>query len=326
MSAREQPLRIGLLGYGYMGTIRHRVLGERSDVEVVRIFHTEAGVPHHAARWQDVVDDPAIDAVFVCLPNDLTAEATCRALASGKHVFAEKPPGVSLAEAERMHEAARASGRTLQFGFNLRQHPAVRALRAKLASGELGALRWMRGVYGKPMASDFASGWRSQRARAGAGILLDQGVHMLDLMLVLSEGGFDEAHAVAATRDGAQVEDDLMAVLETRAGVVASLHSSHAQAPPRFALELGLSRGSARLEGLLTRTGRYGPERFVWGPTDAPERHVETFDVDDSWRREVDAFVECTRSGATPREGSSAQAVALMALVERLYASAGVPR
>lgn len=316
-------MRIGILGYGYMGTIRHRVLRERADCEVVRIFHTEEAPAPRAARWQDVVDDPAIDAVFVCLPNDLTGAASCRALAAGKHVFAEKPPGTSVAEARRMQDAERASGRTLQFGFNHREHPAFRALRAQCASRALGELLWMRGVYGKPMATDFDTSWRADPARAGGGILLDQGVHLLDLMLVLA-GGFDRVHAVARTRPGARVEDDVMAVLCAPSGAIGSLHSSHAQSPPRFSLELGFSRGAARLEGLLTRTGRYGPERVAWGPASAPDEHEERFSEDDSWAREIDAFLRAARTGIPPENGSSAQAVALMTLVERIYDAAGL--
>lgn len=315
-------MKVGILGYGYMGTIRHRVLRERADCEVVAVFHTESDTPHHVARWQDVVDDPAIDAVFVCLPNDLTVEATCRALRAGKHVFAEKPPGRTLDEARRMHDTALACARTLQFGFNLREHPSFRALRALVASGELGELRWMRGVYGKPMAPDFASGWRADPARAGGGILLDQGVHLLDLMLVLG-GTPARVEAVASTRPPSRVEDEVAMVLEMPGRVVATLHSSHAQSPPRFALELGLSRGAASMEGLLTRTMRYGPERLSWTREGSP-RVEHTYDVDDSWAREIDAFVLAIRASRAPENGSSAESLRLMEVVERVYRSAAL--
>jgi predicted dehydrogenase len=314
-------VKVGILGYGYMGTIRHRALAARSDFEVTRIFHTDASAPLHAAAWQDVVDDPAIDAVIVCLPNHLLAEATLRALAAGKHVLAEKPPGISAREARAMRDAA--GGRVLQFGFNLRHHPAIRRARSLVASGQLGMLVWMRGVYGKPMADDFASGWRADPASAGGGILLDQGIHLLDVIHLLG-GPFDDVHAVASTREGARVEDDVMITMRAAHGPIASLHSSHRQSPPRFSLELGFSDGAARLEGLLTRTGRYGPERIAWGPLSAPLANEEVFATDDSWAREIDAFVTAIRSGTTPSDGSPDQAVALMELVDLVYARAGL--
>jgi 1,5-anhydro-D-fructose reductase (1,5-anhydro-D-mannitol-forming) len=318
-------MKIGILGYGYMGTIRHRVLGERDDCEVVRIFHTEPTAPRFTKSWEEVVDDLAIDCVFVCLPNHLIAEVTCRALLAGKHVFAEKPPGISSAEVRRMIAAEEASGRTLMFGFNLRYHPAICVVRRLVRSEELGSIVWMRGVYGKPMAHDFRSSWRADVAQAGGGILIDQGIHLLDLLQILS-GDFVDVRALAASRVPGTVEDDVMIVLRSSRGALASLHSSHAQSPPKFSLEIGLTRGAARVEGLLTRSSRYGPERVEWGPLDAPRAHEETFRADDSWALEIEELFRAARAGRPPEEGSSRDALDLMLLVERIYAEAGIAR
>lgn len=310
--------RAGILGYGYMGRIRHAALQQREDCDVVRIFDGED------AGWQDVVDDPGVDCVFVCLPNHLTCEAVCRALEHGKDVFAEKPPGRSVAEARQMMSAESKSGRTLKFGFNHRYHPAVLAAKRRVDAGNLGRILWARGRYGKPTAPDFRQSWRADRARAGGGIFLDQGIHMLDLMRMFC-GELTEAKAFASASSSGEVEDDLVAILRNDAGQLASLCSSHTQWQPLFSLELGLSEGSVTLEGLLSRTGRYGPEQLRWRTRQDPRQHLETFAVDDSWQLELDELFECARSGAPVRVGSTAEALQLMILVEKIYESAGWP-
>lgn len=310
--------RAVILGYGYMGTIRRAVLDQRTDCEVVRVVDGEG------ADWRAAAADPAVDCVFVCLPNHLTCEAVCRALGAGKDVFAEKPPGISVAEVRRMMEAEAASGKALKFGFNHRYHPAVIAAERRVATGELGAILWLRGRYGKPMAPDFGKGWRADRSRAGAGILLDQGIHMLDLMRAFC-GGFDEAHAFASASSSSGVEDDLIAILRNARGQLASLHSSHTEWQPLFSLEVGLSEGAVALRGLLSRTGRYGPERLIWRARTESAEHVETFTQDDSWRLELDEFFLAAQGAAPVRVGSTVEALELMLLVEAIYASAGVP-
>ncbi|MFO0685374.1 MAG: Gfo/Idh/MocA family oxidoreductase [Sandaracinus sp.] len=317
-------MKLGILGFGYMGTLRFAAAAARDDCEVVRIYHTSPDVPRpHAARWEEVTDDPRIEAIHVCLPTWLTAAATCRALEAGKHVLAEKPPGTTLSETKRMVDAARASGRTLQFGFDLRQHPSIRQLRALVAERALGEIRWARGVYGKPKPTDFEASWRADPERAGAGILLDQGIHLLDVLATIA-GPFPEIAALARTDPGARVEDDVMVVLRSETGALASLHSSQHQSPPRFALEVGLSAGCIALEGLLTRSGRYGPERIAWGPLDRPRAHERSFGSADPWADELTAFLRAVREGSEPPDGSAAQALALMGLVERIYAASGV--
>jgi predicted dehydrogenase len=310
--------RAGILGYGYMGAIRHAALEERADCDVARIFSGEDD------GWTEVVDDVALDCVFVCLPSHLTCEAVCRALAAGKDVFAEKPPGLSVDEVRRMMVAQAQSQRTLKFGFNHRYHPAVLAAERALAVGDLGELRWLRGRYGKPREPSFADTWRADPARAGGGILMDQGIHMLDLMCAFG-GDFGEVKAFMGATSPGEVEDDVVAVLRTDRGVVATMHSSHTQSPPLFSLELGLEAGSIVLSGLLSRTGRYGPETLTVVRRGEPAAQVEAFTDDKSWRLELDEFFDCAARGAPIRVGSTAEALRVMTLVEAIYASAGRP-
>lgn len=311
--------RVGILGHGYMGRIRRAALGRRSDAELVRIAEDER------SDWREVVADPNVDCVFVCLPNHLTCEAVCRALEAGKHVLAEKPPGTSSDQVRRMAEAEAASGRTLKFGFNHRHHPAVLVAERTVREGNLGEVVWMRGVYGKPWSSDFEAGWRARLALAGGGILMDQGIHLLDVMRALT-GGFERVQAVASRTLSREVEDDVMAVLQARSGAVATLHSSHTLHQARFSLELGLTAGTITLEGLATPSGRYGPERLTWRSAQSGHDQTATFADDRSWDIELDEFFTAAGGAAPISVGSTAEALATMILVEAIYAAAGLNR
>src|SRR5690606_2274912 len=131
-----------------------------------------------------------------------------------------------------------------------------------------------------------------------------------------------EVKAFASASLSTEVEDDLVAILKSESGALATLHSSHTQWPPTFSLELGFAEGSLSIDGLLSKSGRYGPERLRCC-TRAEDR-TETFTRDDSWALEIDELLACARTGAPVRVGSSAEALELMMLVEAIYASAGV--
>src|SRR5439155_15620637 len=179
-------LRVGVIGYGRIGRVRAELVARRTDCLLLGVADP-AGVTDVRAgcQWFPDVRDllrSDVDAVFVCTPNDVTADLVVAPLEAGKHVFAEKPPGRTLADIERIRETeARHPRLRLKFGFNHREHESVRLAASLVRSGELGRLMWLRGTYGKAGGPDFERSWRSQPAIAGGGILLDQGIHMLDL-------------------------------------------------------------------------------------------------------------------------------------------------
>ncbi len=180
-------LRVGVVGYGRIGRLRASLVARRPDLALLAIADpavAAADVPPGCRWFADAGDllRADIDAVFVCTPNAVTPDLTIAALDAGKHVFAEKPPGRTLADIARIREAeARHPRLRLKFGFNHREHESVRLAASLIRSGELGRLMWMRGTYGKAGGPDFDRDWRSRPEVAGGGILLDQGIHMLDL-------------------------------------------------------------------------------------------------------------------------------------------------
>ena len=326
-------LTLGIIGYGYMGKIRHQEILKRSDSTVKAIYHTQplAGNFNYCDSWKEIVNDYAIDAVFVCVPNHMTGDIVVASLEQGKHVFAEKPPGVSLEQVKRMQAAEQESKKKLKFGFNHRYHPAIIRAKELVESGDFGEILWMRGRYGKSVEADFDANWRSQKKFAGGGILMDQGIHMLDLMQYFC-GDFTEAKAFASNLYWkGDVEDNVFAILKNEKGQVASLHSTITQWRYLFSLEIFLSKGYLVVNGLLSKSGRYGQERldYAQNRTPAPmaahsEMHSITFNTDLSWKMEIDEFINAINKNSQILIGNSYDAYRLMALVERIYEDAGI--
>jgi predicted dehydrogenase len=135
--------------------------------------------------WRAVVARPDVDIVDICTPGSSHAEIAIAALAAGKHVFCEKPLATTVAEAERMAEAAQAAqalGVLSMVGFNYRRVPALSLARQMIADGRLGQIREVRACYLQDWIADpnFPLVWRLQKEMAGAGSLGDIGSHIID--------------------------------------------------------------------------------------------------------------------------------------------------
>ena len=326
-------IQVGIIGYGSMGRIRHEALGQSEDARVVRVVEPEPVPVPAGVEWSAdpvaVINDKSIDAVFICTPNFMNEQLTIAALQAGKHVFCEKPPAFNARGVEAVMEAERASGCRLMYGFNHRHHDSVIHAKALIDSGVYGRVLWMRGRYGKSVDERFYSNWRSKRELAGGGILLDQGIHMLDLFLMMA-GDFEDVHAFVSTLYWQlEVEDNVFAILRNRAGVVASLHSTMTQWRHLFSLEMFLEHGYIVINGLLTTSGSYGEEAMTVAKnrTTAPaarwtdEEHM-VFKVNNSWSYEVRHFLDAVKSGQPVQYGTSADALVLMRLIDRIYAQA----
>lgn len=328
------PLRAGIVGYGYMGQIRRRNIADHPDLELAGICDpnrlesiSSLNVPVFE-EWKDLVA-AGLDVIFVCTPNNLIPEVAVSALHHRCHVFCEKPPGRSLADIQRIHAAELDNpGCRLLFGFNHRHHPGITDGKAIIDSGALGDILTLRGVYGKGGGYDYHTSWRNDPEIGGGGILLDQGIHMLDLFR-LFVGEFNEVIGMrGVTTFNVPVEDNAFVLLRTSRGQMAQLHSSATAWKHTFRLEIGCEKGYVVVSGLLSKTGSYGRETLVVGRRPAPgERGAvgnpreETiyYDADPSWDIEVAHLVECIRENKPVEKGTSLDALRVMEIVDRVY-------
>lgn len=328
----KERVRVGIVGLGKMGDIRASVLRQRSDVTLAA--GADPDKVRHAAHvdmrcdtdYHRLVEAPDIDAVFVCTPNRFTADVVVAALEAGKHVFCEKPPGRDRTDVERILDAERgADGLVLKFGFNHRYHAGIQEAKRILNSGRLGNILWARGIYGKSGGMGFENQWRSSREQSGGGILLDQGIHMLDLLRFFLGELVEVKSMVATAFWKVDLEDNAFALLRDAQGRIASLHSSSTHWKHRFLLELCTSGGFLSVNGILSSTRSYGDETITIAhrrfddAVGKPREETVYFDTDPSWDLEVEEFIEAVQGKRQVEHGTSSDAKVAMDLVYRIY-------
>ena len=268
-----------------------------------------------------------IDVLIVCLTNEIASEVTIAGLELGLHVFCEKPPGrnvndiIEVIKHEEQHPSLK-----LMYGFNHRYHESVQDALHLLKSNELGSVINMRGVYGKAKLVTFNQpDWRTKREIAGGGVLLDQGIHMVDLMSLFA-GDFTEVHSfISNSHWGYNVEDNAYALMRTPGGVVGMLNSSATQWRHRFNLDINLERGSIILGGILSGTKSYGAETLTVVSADPdndqgdPKEVITRYNRDPSWYEEIKVFVDSILNDKPVQNGSSKDALRTMKLVYKIY-------
>lgn len=325
-------LNFAIIGFGKMGTIRYKTLKEMEGCQVswvceINPAKTLPDDVKHTRNAVDILKDKTVDAVVVSVSNDTLKENVVKALNYGKHVFCEKPSGRNMAELREMIEAESRNKRLkLMFGFNHRHHESVIRAKQLIDSGEYGQILWMRGRYGKSVDKLFFSTWRAQKKLAGGGIFLDQGIHMLDLFLMMC-GDFEEVKAyVSNLYWKLDIEDNVFAIFHNRKGQVASLHSTMTQWRHLFSLEIFLERGYITINGLKTSSNTYGDEVLSVAKNRTPppaamwtdeERIV--FHSDTSWKRELKIFLDSIKNNKGIPIGNTGDALKLMRLVEKVY-------
>ena len=325
-------LRVGIAGYGVVGPRRRPFIDSHPRLKTVGISDQRFGRTgtfpdgvRFYADYRDLIAQEPLDVLFVSLPNYLAADAAILGLENGLHVFCEKPPGRDIADVARVRAAEKRHPRLkLKYGFNHRYHDSVRDALSIVRSGRLGRLLNLNGVYGKSHIVAFEKSWRAERRRSGGGILLDQGIHIVDLMRLFA-GDFAEVSSVVSNSFWKQdVEDNAYALMKTKAGVVALLHSSATQWRHRFNLDIALEKGSLTLSGILSGSKSYGAETLTVahaarGDAGDPREVTTRYNEDNSWRDEVFEFADCVLKNKPVAHGSSLEALKTMELIYRIY-------
>ena len=328
-------MKVGIIGYGVVGKTRFKSIIKNTSFEITSVSENNPSaridIPKNIqifSDYQSLIAEADLDIVFISLPNRFAANATILSLKKGLHVFCEKPPAKTLNE---LKEVKLASSNTpnlkLMYGFNHRFHLSVEEAKSIIDSNSLGQIINMRGVYGKSQMISFnQTDWRTRREESGGGILLDQGIHMLDLMRYLSGEDFSEIFSFI---DNAfwnfDVEDNAYVLMKSQTGVVAQLHSSATQWRHLFNLEITMKKGSLILGGLLTGSKSYGDETLTIIEADpendkgAPHESISKYNEDVSWDNEIKYFAKSLEDKSPITRGSIDDAIETMRLIEDIY-------
>lgn len=184
------------------------------------------GVPHWSADYTQVVERSDVDIVDILLPHDLHADVACLALAHGKHVVLEKPLATSLADAQRIAEAAKRHNRKVMISENWNYSTWVRKARTLIEQGAIGTPFMIRSVLDMDVRASFGGlNWRYQRERVGGGALLDAGTHCVSACRFLV-GDITEVAALMANhgfREISPMEDTCLLLMRFQSGASGSL-------------------------------------------------------------------------------------------------------
>jgi predicted dehydrogenase len=325
-------LKVGIAGYGVVGKRRHFFIDTHPNLKVTSVcdylfednFMNENGI-NCFNSYLDLIEGD-IDILFVCLPNNIAPLVTIAGLKKGLHVFCEKPPGRTTQDIIDVIEIEKTTPNLkLKYGFNHRYHDSVKLALKIINSGNLGDVINIRGVYGKSKIIDFSGGWRSEREIAGGGILLDQGIHMLDLMRLFCDEFIEIKSFVNNSYWKHDVEDNAYAIMKDQQGRIAMIHSTATQWQHRFMLDIGLTKGYIELHGILSGSKSYGEEKIVYGSREEDlfngliENKTVTFLNDNSWKEEIYEFANSIINNEKINHGTSNDALQTMILVNQIY-------
>jgi UDP-N-acetyl-2-amino-2-deoxyglucuronate dehydrogenase len=268
-------IRFGIIGLGNIAPVHAAAIRSTSGTKLVALSSLEpeqgqAFAAQHGATWytdyRDLLASPEVDAVAICTPHDLHLPMTLDAAAAGKHVLCEKPMARTTAECDAMIAACHQAGVTLGVVFQGRFERLSLALKGGLASGQLGRLLWCSAntIWYRTDAYYRSGPWRGTWAHEGGGVLINQAIHAIDLLLWL--GGMP-ARITARTRTLAhdiEVEDASLAILEYpdgRLGLIQATTLAFPGYPERLEFygqngSVVFHKGQARLEWHLAEPRR----------------------------------------------------------------------
>ena len=241
-------IKVGIIGCGKIAQVRHipeyaanphaEVYGFY-DINLARAQALAAQYGGKAyASYEELLADPAIEAVSVCAANHVHAEITIAALKAGKHVLCEKPMAVTLAECEAMVAAAEESGKYLMIGQNQRLAKAHAKAKELIEQGAIGKVLTFRTIFGHGGPETWSvdpgkNTWFFDKTKAAMGAMADLGIHKTDMIQYVLGSKIVKTQAVLTTLDKRDatggligVDDNAICIYQMENGVIGTMTAS----------------------------------------------------------------------------------------------------
>jgi predicted dehydrogenase len=337
-------LKVGIIGCGAIGRKRALALDDSSvliaccdvDGAIGGKFASDFSCKFYES-YEELFQETDCDIVIVAAVNKYARDIAVQALKMGKHVLAEKPLGRNAAEAQEIVNAVNSKQLTvnsspltshvspstvLKTGFNHRFHPTIRKAKELLDEGAIGQCFNIRARYGHGGRPGMENEWRASKDLCGGGELLDQGVHVIDLIRWFG-GEVNEVYGKVETKFwNMEVEDNAFAILKTDSDATASFHVSWTNWKNIFSFEVFGTDGYLRIEGL---GGSYGPETLEFGRRrkegGVPDIQRFEFPPEDiSWKMEWQEFVSAIEEKRQPL-GNGIDGLRANEVIEAIYES-----
>ena len=328
-----KKITTAIIGFGVVGKRRMKFIKKNKFYDLISISdirfkkNFKKGKISYFKNYKEILNDKHIKAVFITLPNYLAAKVTKEFLNKKINVFCEKPPGKNPEELKSVINTEKKNRNIkLKYGFNHRYHDSIKLAKKYIDQNYFGKIINIRSVYGKSKIITFnKNDWRAKRKFAGGGILLDQGIHLLDL-LTYFVGNFQFYKSFISNNFWKyDVEDNAFALMKNKKGVIASIHSTATQWQHKFMMEIIFEKCLMVLSGILSGTKSYGKESLVIFPRKDLDinKNKKTkkffFNKDNSWKNEVDEFADIILKNRTVKTGNSNQALQVMNMVYKIY-------
>lgn len=321
-------VKVAVIGCGTIASgqhIRAYAKSERAEIRALVDIREERakelaekhGVPVTATDFRDILSDPEIEAVSICTPNDTHAPIAIACLNAGKHVLCEKPAALHIAQVREMKEAADRNNKILNIGVVNRYNTAVNKIKQMIDAGELGKVYHVYCSFRSHRSIPGLGGPFTTKAKSGGGVLIDWGVHFLDLIFYCL--GEPEVRTVSGAtysemaKDLRQytyvnmwagppnyegtcdVEDFVTGLIRTERGTI-SLNGAWAQ---------NIGESAMFIEFLGDKAGvklQYGGDFKVYSAGNGNlYETTPTFTKTDMFEAEIDAFLESARANEKNR-------------------------
>jgi predicted dehydrogenase len=331
----QKPVGYAVVGLGTISEIFMRACAQSRHSRVVALVtgHPEEKGTKYAALYglpkgsvytygtfDQIGDNPEIDAVYLGLPNGMHTEFTLRAAAAGKHVLCEKPMAISSAECRAMIDGCRMAKVKLMIAYRIQYEPMFLQAQTMINGGALGQIESFQGGF---FNNQPAGVWRLSKTLGGGGSLLDVGIYPLNTIRWITGEEPASYTAIAATRDHsgrfAEVEQSLERTMTMPSGIVASCGCSYGSSGP----------------SLLTINGEQGYLQFLpafnyeggrlQGMVDGKPVTIASSGKNPyQFALEADYFADCIRNDREPKTGGE-EGLKDMLAIEGIYRAAGKP-
>jgi len=327
-----KKIRTAVVGVGKIAQIAHLpVLKKMDSVELVAVCDVDEKKMAHIIKkfevphWYNLVDEmlehEKIDALHICTANYYHYPMALMALRKGIHVFVEKPLALDVVHAQKIAQTAKDTDCVVMVGMQHRFRDDVQILKEFLSNNELGELFFFKSGWLKKWSKELQLGWELQKQYSGGGVLMDFGIHLIDMLLYLT--GMPKIRTARLLpyrlREELEVEDSALAILQTESGLGVTIETSwnlHLDHDIQYTHIFG-KKGSAYLNPLRIQKEMHGNLVTVTPIQDekSSDRYLRAYETEICHFYNVIAGKEANMSPAD-------DAVRVLRIIEALYASA----
>jgi len=297
----EAPLRVAALGLGWWSDVLADAVKRSDKLQLAacftraedkrRAFAAKYGC-HPAASYEEILNDASIEAIINTTPNSVHLETTRAAAEAGKHVFLDKPIANTVAEGRAIAEACERAGVVLALGYQRRRESHFRWIKAEIEAGRFGRLVQAECNISRDRLGQFdLSSWRYTAAGMPGGVMLQIGIHYVDVLEYLMGPVTSVSARLAQLVLPGDNPDVANMILQHENNALSNLTASYASASEFYMMNV------------------YGKEASAYYDLFSGLRHLRrgekaagaiATERNDTIREELEEFAHCVRTGAKP--------------------------